>query len=68
MINEKLNEYLEEADKRMKKTNGHSYVHTLKTRCRYCGRSPQQKGKCQHWFQTFIDHFRQVLRENGELT
>jgi hypothetical protein len=68
MTEEKLDEYLKEADKRMKQNNGHIYVIMLKTRCQYCGRSPRQTGKCKHWFQTFIDKYRQVLRENGELT
>jgi len=63
----KLDEYLAEADKRMKASDGHSYVTILKTRCLYCGRSPEQKGRCRSWFQTFIDSYKTVLRENGEI-
>jgi len=67
MDGEKLEEYLEEADKRMRASNGHSYITTLKTRCQHCGRSPNQKGKCSAWFSTFIDNFKTVLRESGEI-
>ena len=64
---QKLDGYLAEADKRMKASNGHSYVTILKTRCQYCHRSPGQKGKCRAWFQTFIDLYKTVLREHGEV-
>ena len=39
-------------DKKMKEKNGHRYIHILKTRCDYCGRSPKQKGRCSYWYQT----------------
>ncbi len=42
------------ANSRMKVNNGHSFVHILKTRCQYCGRSPRMKGRCSQWFQTFV--------------
>jgi hypothetical protein len=42
------------ANSRMKEKNGHSFIHILKTRCQYCGRSPRQKGRCSGWFQTFV--------------
>lgn len=64
---EQLDKYLAEADKRMKVQNGHSFVTILKTRCQYCGRSPDAKGRCRAWFQTFIDNYKAVLIENGEL-
>lgn len=64
---QKLDEYLAEADKRMKASDGHSYVTILKTRCQYCGRSPRQKGRCGAWFQTFIENYKAVLREHGEI-
>ena len=67
MLIEDLDKYLEEADVRMKASNGHTYVTTLKTRCQHCDRSPKQKGQCSSWFGTFIDEFKSVLRENGEI-
>ena len=67
MKNVDLDKYLKEADKKMKETNGHSYMTTLKTRCIYCNRSQNQKGKCSNWFQTFIDRFREILINNGEV-
>ena len=45
-----------EADRRMKRNNGHSFVTILKTRCQFCGRSPNAKGRCRGWFQTFLWH------------
>ena len=62
-----LDRYLTEADTRMKSSDGHSYITLLKTRCQYCGRSPNQRGRCMAWFRTFIDHFKAVLSENGEI-
>ena len=67
MTSDDLDKYLKEADARMKNSNGHSYVKILKTRCQYCGRSQNQKGKCNAWFQTFIDDFKSVLSEHGEI-
>ena len=67
MTGDNLDKYLRAADTRMKLSNGHQYVTILKTRCSYCGRSPTQKGRCVHWFNVFIDHFRTVLLENGEI-
>ena len=42
------------ADERMKKSNGHSFVTILKTRCQFCGRSLRVTTRCGGWFQTFI--------------
>jgi len=56
-----------QADKRMKASNGHSYVTILKTRCQYCNRSPTQKGRCKAWFQTFIHNYKLILNEHGEI-
>ncbi len=67
MDSEKLDKYLEEADERMKASNGHSFVTILKTRCQYCGRSKNQKGRCKAWFQTFIDNLKTIMSENGEI-
>lgn len=50
------------ANASMKRNNGHSFIHMLKTRCQWCGRSPRAKGRCGGWFQTFIAHLA------GELT
>lgn len=55
--------YLEEADKRMKASNGHQFITILKTRCQYCGKSPKVKTKCGGWFQTFISELGSVLKE-----
>lgn len=63
-----LRECYEEADKRMKRNDGHSYVQILKVRCQHCNRSPSQKGKCAGWFQTFLDHLSTVLRERGAVS
>lgn len=60
-----LRECYEEADRRMKRTQGHSYFQILKVRCQYCSRSPRQKGKCAGWFQTFLDQLSIVLGERG---
>lgn len=61
MKNEEWQKILLEADKRMKETEGHSYMTILKTRCQYCRRSPNQKGKCSAWFSTFIDHLTDLV-------
>jgi hypothetical protein len=58
---EELKRAEEIADKRMKESNGHSYVHMLKTRCQFCGRSPKQGGLCRAWFQTFLFQLDTVL-------
>lgn len=60
-----LLEVYEEADRRMKASEGHSYLTILKTRCQYCGRSPRQKGRCGEWFHTFLDQLSIVLKERG---
>lgn len=52
---ERYMELVEESDREMKRTNGHTYMHVMKTRCMYCGRSPNQKGKCRAWIQTFVN-------------
>lgn len=49
------------ADKRMKASNGHYFVHMLKARCQYCGRSPRVKTRCGGWFQTFMGHLDTIL-------
>lgn len=56
---------LEEADKRTKAHNGHSFVTILKTRCQHCGRSPKVKTRCGGWFQTFVNDLGMVLQERG---
>lgn len=50
-----------EADRRMKASNGHSFVTILKTRCQHCGRSPRARGQCGSWFQTFLGHLDSLL-------
>jgi hypothetical protein len=50
------------ADAAMKEANGHVFEHMLKTRCIWCGRSPNVKGKCSGWFNSFLWHL------SGELT
>lgn len=59
---EQFSEACRKADVAMKSKNGHSFVHILKIRCEWCGRSPQAKGRCRGWFQTFLKHL------SGELT
>lgn len=49
------------ADEAMKRSNGHQFVHILKTRCEICGRSPRQKGRCVGWFKTFLSHLSREL-------
>ena len=49
------------ADQQMKETNGHSFVTILKTRCRFCGRSQNAKGRCGAWFQTFLSRLDTIL-------
>lgn len=49
------------ADARMKAANGHVFVHTLKTRCQYCGRKPGVKTRCAGWFQAFLYHLDIVI-------
>jgi len=60
---DELDTALEEADKRMKASNGHQFMTILKTRCVHCGRSPKVKTRCGSWFQTFINNFKTILRE-----
>ena len=43
-----------EVDAVMKRTNGHQFMHALKTRCMWCNRSPNAKGRCSAWFNTFL--------------
>lgn len=50
-----------DADRRMKRNNGHVFITILKTRCQHCGRSPQAKGRCRAWFQTFVGHLDVLL-------
>lgn len=59
----------EEADRRMKATDGHQFVQILKTRCQFCNRSrAQTKGKrCGGWFGSFLNHLESVLVERGEV-
>jgi hypothetical protein len=65
VTHEELRQACIDADARMKQDNGHSYLTVLKTRCQLCGRSPKQKGKCPYWFDTFLSHLEDVLRERG---
>ena len=44
-----------EADDEMKASDGHEYMHILKTRCQLCGRSPKQKGKCPAWLNCYMN-------------
>lgn len=44
-----------DADEEMKKTNGHTFITILKTRCDRCGRSPKQKGTCPAWVNTYSE-------------
>ena len=55
MVHDQYRKITEEADKKMKATNGHRFVTVLKTRCEYCGRSPKQKGKCPYWLSYFLE-------------
>ncbi len=55
-----LDKALIEADKQMKRNNGHRFVTMLKTRCQYCGKSPRQKGNCSYWFESFITGLKEV--------
>lgn len=57
---QKLEKALVEADKRIKESNGHSYVQILKTRCQFCGKSPKDKRRCSQWFQTFIYQLKNI--------
>lgn len=54
-----------EADKRMKESNGHSFVTMLKTRCQYCGRSPKVTTRCGGWFHSYRARLTEVLLERG---
>jgi hypothetical protein len=56
---------LEETDRRMKATNGHEYLHILKTRCMHCGASPKVKTRCRGWFETFMNILGIVLQQKG---
>lgn len=49
---EQIEAAFKEADVRMKESNGHRFFIMLKRRCEYCGRSPNQKGRCNYWYQT----------------
>lgn len=61
-------ECLEETDRRMKATNGHEYIHMLKTRCQHCGASPKVKTRCRGWFQTFVNILGIVLQQKGAIS
>ena len=58
-----LQECYEEADRRMKSANGHSFITILKTRCQYCNRRPGIKTRCGGWFQSFLAHLANVMQE-----
>jgi hypothetical protein len=49
------------ADRRMKATNGHYFVHMLKTRCELCGKSPKASTRCGGWFQSYLHHLDVIL-------
>jgi hypothetical protein len=54
------------ADALMKETNGHRFIHILKTRCDGCGLSEKAaRGKCRDWFQTFLYKLEEVLRDES---
>lgn len=57
-----------EADRRMKESNGHTYMTILKTRCMHCGASPNRKTRCPAWLNTFMDRLAHVLEEKGIIT
>ena len=61
MTNDDFDKACQSADKRMKEHNGHSFMHILKTRCVYCGKSPKTKNRCGAWFQTFIELLRNEI-------
>lgn len=63
ITNEEMQTCYAIADARLKTNGGHAYVTTLKTRCHKCGRSPNQPGKCRHWFSTFLEHLTSVMIE-----
>lgn len=67
MTQDELQACYEQADTRMKATDGHSYITVLKTRCQHCGRSPNQKGRCSGWFNSFIDNLTVVMIERGHV-
>jgi len=65
MKREQFDEYAKEADARMKKSNGHTYMTILKTRCMFCGASPKRTTRCPVWINTYMDRLADVLQENG---
>lgn len=62
MTHEEFDAACLKADIQMKKFNGHTFMTILKTRCMYCGASPKRKGKCGHWFTTFLNKLYDVLK------
>ena len=52
-----------EATRRLALTNGHAYVMLAKTRCKRCGRSPKQRGRCSGWFEEFCELLFTVMNE-----
>lgn len=68
MTYELYQECLKAADERMKKNNGHEYIHVLKTRCQHCGASPKVKTRCRGWFQTFLNCLGVVFQEKTIIT
>jgi hypothetical protein len=49
------------ADALMKQNNGHSFMTILKTRCQYCGRSRNARGKCPAWASVLVSNILFVL-------
>lgn len=68
MTSAELQSAYEEADRRMKASDGHQFMQILKVRCMHCGRSRSQKGRCKGWFMTFLGHLRHVLVERGAVS
>jgi hypothetical protein len=52
------------ADEHMKESNGHYFVHILKTRCQYCGKSEKVKTRCGGWFNTYMNRLIEVFLNN----
>ncbi len=65
MTQEEFQQACQEADRRMKESNGHNYMTILKTRCMNCGRSPKVTTRCSGWLNTYMDRLAHVLQEKG---
>lgn len=56
--------FINEADERTNDTKGHMFETILKTRCRWCRRTPNVKTTCGHWFATYLSNLEMILLEN----